>query len=424
MLNQEFLSIAADANQDTDNFRGGESQMTYFRIDTLQEAKKILSQATLEERIKRSETFLDGLEYRSRISQGMHDRGEAYVFANHPLETEKDDGGHRNHLPIYVRTFSIPEKTVAEGEIWDITMHPEEWGVDEKEEMYNIVNIGKLNLEKNAIVIVRGNALILTCQELIKKVASINEFDIGILGTPHGFGFRKGDIDGCHGCAGKNGFTGDHGKEPAFGANFLGKVLHPTFDPESLHGTSGEDGRQGGDGEDGLNGGACRIAEINIRSLVGTIPLVIGAISGNGGNGGQGGNGGNGGNGGIGVDSVKTFNKTFGPGRGGPGGNGGNGGHGGKAGHNGISSNVFVNIPKQSIGYVQCFSRAGTPGIPGKGGLPGSGGTGGLSGRNLDSQREEEAKSGKNGLPGRDGKEGRNMPKAKIYINNEFNMDF
>ncbi len=60
--------------------------ITYYRIDTMPEARRILSQATLEE--KRSETFLDGLEYRSRIPQECM-IGRAYVFADHPLEAER-----------------------------------------------------------------------------------------------------------------------------------------------------------------------------------------------------------------------------------------------------------------------------------------------------------------------------------------------
>ena len=102
----EFLSIAEDAGQQVDLLLKNGECITYYRIETMFEARRILSQATLEDRKKRSETFLDGLEYRSRIPQGMHDRGEAYVFADHSLETEKDQVGHRNHLPIYVRTWS------------------------------------------------------------------------------------------------------------------------------------------------------------------------------------------------------------------------------------------------------------------------------------------------------------------------------
>ena len=66
---EEFLSIAKDAGQEVDLLLQDGECITYYRIDTMPEARRILSQATLEERKKRSETFLDGLEYRSRIPQ-------------------------------------------------------------------------------------------------------------------------------------------------------------------------------------------------------------------------------------------------------------------------------------------------------------------------------------------------------------------
>ena len=83
------MSIAKDAGQEVDLLLQDGECITYYRIDTMPEARRIFSQATLEERKKRSETFLDGLEYRSRIPQGMHDRGEAYVFADHPLRRKR-----------------------------------------------------------------------------------------------------------------------------------------------------------------------------------------------------------------------------------------------------------------------------------------------------------------------------------------------
>ena len=217
---EEFLSIAKDAGQEVDLLLQDGECITYYRIDTMPEARRILSQATLEERKKRSETFLDGLEYRSRIPQGMHDRGEAYVFADHPLEAEKDQVGHRNHLPIYVRTWSILEKTVRPGEVWDVTLHPSEFGVDEKEEMYNILNVGRLILQGNASVLVRGNAFVFTCQQIVKEGASGSEYDIGILGTPHGFGMRRGLFDGRDGKHGMQAKNGSDGTKPVLGMSF------------------------------------------------------------------------------------------------------------------------------------------------------------------------------------------------------------
>ncbi len=406
----EFYEIAAYAGQDADKLRSGETLVTYFRIGTMEEARQILSRATDEERKKRGTTFLDGLGYRSRIPQGMHDRGEAYVFADHPPETEKDSRGHRNHLPIYVRMLSVAEKTVRENEVWDVTLSPSEWSADQREEMYNIVNVGRLILETNAAVVVRGNAFCLTCQELVKTDISGQAYDIGILGTPHGFGFRSGAFDGRNGNSGTNGISGASGIEPSLGANFLGRVPPPDFRPESLDGQAGTQGEDGRNGEDGLNGGACRIAELNIRTLKAPGSLTVGAIPGDGGNGGDGGHGGSGGQGGNGIGSIKTVEGILGPGKAGAGGDGGRGGRGGRAGHSGISSNVFIHVPDQYADRIVAFSRPGRPGIPGKGGLGGSEGKGGLD----ELLTAHDGAPGKNGTEGREGK---TMPKAKMYLN-------
>jgi hypothetical protein len=427
MFSNEFISITQKARQNIEQLQSGQAQTTYFRIETMADAKRILSQATAEDRIKRSETFLDGLEYRSRIPQGMHDRGEAYVFANHPLASEQDDRGLRNHLPVYVRAISVLEKTVKAGEVWDVTLSPNEWErlegkpPDEREEMYNIVNVGRLVLEKNASVVVRGNAFVFTCQELVKEALSENEYDVGILGTSHGFGFRRGSFDGKNGKNGNDGVHGNDGIIPPAGRTFLGTVLPAAYKRETMNGCDGEDGKNGENGEDGLNGGACRITEINIRKITGDIPVVIGVISGSGGNGGHGGNGGSGGNGGHGADGLKLYDGTIIPnGKAGKAGKGGNGGGGGKGGNSGISSNVFVSVPLQAEHLIKCYAKAGKTGIPGSGGIPGKSGKNGRAGMDINSRQLAVTCDIPDGVQGRQGRQGRQMPPAKIYINNNW----
>jgi hypothetical protein len=420
---EEFLLIARHAGQDSTALLNPEPTISYFRIENMADSRRILSRATHEERKKRSETFLDGLEYRSRIGQGMHDRGEAHAFANHVEEAERDFGGHRSHFPIFVRTMSVREKTVPPGEAWDITVTPREWGVDEREELYNIVNLGRLILKENASVAVRGNALTFTCQELICEGNSAQEYDIGVLGTSHGFGYRRGAFDGERGADGKDGSRGKDGVSPQFGNNFLGKTIPPFFDPASMDGKPGGEGDPGSDGAAGLNGGACRIAEINIRAIRSTRPIFVGAISGNGGNGGDGGDGGNGGDGADGVGAVRTIDGIVGPGTGGKGGSGGKGGNGGRAGHGGISSNVFVNVEAVSVHLIRLFARAGRPGQPGKGGRAGTFGKGGHWGAplsDLPGGQLRRAGDGVRGSEGRDGRPGRCMPAAKMYLNSEW----
>lgn len=418
-LTEEFKSIANKANQEIDKLTNSETLINHFRIDTMEEAQKILSQATPRERQKRGETFLDGLEYRSRIPQGMHDRGEAFVYANHP-KPEMDKAGQDNHFPIYVRMLSIPEKIVASGEIWDITVSPQEWQVHQLEEMYNIVNVGKLILEGDAQVVVHGNTLTFTCQKLIKRNSQNKPYDIGILASPHGFGTRSGEFDGKHGESGANGANGANGDTPQLVRNFLGVSLNNTFDAVTMQGKSGASGEHGEHGEMGLNGGACRFSELNFRSLEIDNPLVVGVISGDGGNGGDGGHGGNGGNGGNGADSIHTTTGYVVPGAAGHGGDGGHGGRGGRGGHSGLCSNVYIGVPEHMENKVECYAKAGKPGHGGKGGKGGKGGLKGRSGANSDNQPpvETTALDGTSGKNGKDGRMGRQLPAAKVYVNN------
>ncbi len=97
------------------------------------------------------------------------------------------------------------------------------------------------------------------------------------LGTPHGFGMRRGLFDGRDGKDGMQGKNGSDGTKPVLGMSFR-KSVTSLFDPKSMYGHDGKDGENGENGEDGLNGGACRITEINLRSIVSEVPVIIGVI--------------------------------------------------------------------------------------------------------------------------------------------------
>jgi len=267
-------------------------------------------------------------------------------------------------------------------------------------------------LHKNAQIVVRGNALVFTCGQLKKLAVGEKEYDIGILPTPHGFGLRRGEFNGAGGARGLEGANGSPGVMPLPGYNFLGKVLPDGVSQRDMNGSGGENGGDGEDGQAGLTGGACRIAEINIRSFLNDIPLTIGAIAGNGGNGGDGGDGGHGGAGGDGAAAIKTFDGKWVGGFAGAGGNGGNGGSGGRAGHSGMSSHVFIDIPFSALDNLYFFSKPGKPGVAGKGGKAGLGGAAGRS----DLKEAVEGFTGREGLTG---KPGRILPAAKVYVNNE-----
>ena len=408
----EFLMVAGHAGQTEVLDR---PVVSHFRIDNMADARRVLSRATPDERRRRGATFLDGLEYRSRLPQGMHDRGEAHVYADGLEDTERDSRGHRNHFPIYVRTYSVVEHVVAAGDVWDVTVGPEEWGVDEREEFYNIVNVGRLVLGDGASVVVQGNAWTLICQELTCGAPAAADYHIGVLGTRHGFGGRRGARDGGDGAPGAGGPPGRHGLPPRYGSSLLGRVATAPVDPAALDGTAGGVGEPGTNGEAGLNGGACRIAEITVRALRTEHGMVVGAIAGDGGDGGNGGAGGPGGAGGDGVAAIRTVDGPVGPGAGGRGGDGGDGGRGGRAGHSGIASNVFVTVPDDCTSQVRLFARAGRSGTPGRGGPGGRPGPDGLSGA-----AGPGSPAGRAGSAGNDGRAGRVMPAAKMYLNSEW----
>lgn len=411
VLSSEFFQIASLGNQDFQLLNRFIPQCSYFRINTPEEARMI-SRATEVSKQKRARTFFKGIEYRARLPQGLHDRGEAYCFADMSLDKKRNQAGLENHFPINVRLTSIPEKIVEENEVWDISVYPSDWEVDERTELYNLVNIGKLILKRNASVIVKGNALVFTCSSVEKLYPSEKPYDLGILPTDHGFGLRRGQYDGRHGINGADGLPGKDAKLPMIGRNFLGALLPDGITQEDMNGAGGLKGQEGEPGESGLTGGACRIAEINLRSFANELPFVIGAIGSNGGDGGNGGNGGDGGRGGNGVPAFKTFTGKYEGGHGGNGGVGGNGGEGGRAGHSGMSSHIFIDVPEKNLNKLFFFSSPGKPGRPGKGGQPGKGGLAGSSDLS-------EAVNGNPGNAGAPGKPGRQLPAATIYVNDE-----
>lgn len=405
----EFFQIAAMGNQDTEKLRGLVPQLSYIRVESAEEMS-VISRATEKSKRKRARTFFEGIEYRARLPQGLHDRGEAFCFAGIPLDKSKNQARLESHFPAYVRLISIPEKIVEENTEWDVSVYPSEWNLDERIELYNIVNVGRLVLRKNASIVVKGNALVFTCGIVEKLAASEKLYDLGILPTNHGFGLRRGEFNGNRGSDGSEGTNGRDGNFPLIGRNFLGAVIPSGVTQEDLDGKSGSRGIAGSDGEAGLTGGACRIAEINIRSISGNLPFIVGVIAGNGGDGGDGGDGGKGGNGGNGAPAVKTYDGTWVGGVAGNGGDGGHGGTGGRAGHSGMSSHVFIDVAPEEECKLFFFSRSGKPGRPGRGGKSGIGGFAGKSDMN-------KAMSGKDGKAGEEGKPGRILPAARVYMN-------
>ncbi len=164
----EFAAVAEMLDQDPDLLFAGDELVSFIRLPDFERARQVLSRATDEQRAKRGATFFDAIRARQRLGQGMHDRGEAVVFADSVLH-EPDLRGIQNHLPIRVKTVSVWQKRVPAGTEWDLSVRATDWDFDDDmEELYVLANFGTLVLEPEARLVVRGNVFSMVCQELVR----------------------------------------------------------------------------------------------------------------------------------------------------------------------------------------------------------------------------------------------------------------
>ncbi|HBF35139.1 TPA: hypothetical protein DDW35_11320, partial [Candidatus Sumerlaeota bacterium] len=190
--NSEFYALAQALGHDLEKLSEGEECCTYIEIPTLEEARDLLSRATPEERVVRQQTFFHpAIAMRHRLGQGLHDRGEAMVFANGTLDPA-DKHSQSNHLPMHVKAISVAQKTIHSGETWDVSVRGDIWGFDEMEELYAMVNVGTLILENGASIAIQGNVFSLVCQEVIAE----ENARINILPTPFSVDYGAGPMDG------------------------------------------------------------------------------------------------------------------------------------------------------------------------------------------------------------------------------------
>ena len=412
-----FLEKADRLQHSREKLLGGEEIISFFKFLSLEEGGYAASNATTEDRAIRSKTFFhDSIIARAKLGQGVHDRGEAFVFAG-VTPTEADRKSFSEHLPLHAKATSVLYKTVKKGETWDITIDPRFWGLNEMEEVYTILNVGTLILEKGARIVVRGNVFTMLCQQLIcEDINDANDFHIGIWPTPFAVDFGHGPHDGGHG---ENGFSGIAGVDgqPVYAQQ---SILGPWIAEEQViqtGATAGSDGTNGKEGNKGRNGGMCKLAEITIRSLQGGLHVF--SQAGTGGNGGNGGAGGDGGDGGNGGNGAAGFNKIIANGNGGGGGAGGNGAKGGNAGHGGLASNIYIDIPVSYMRQLHLRSEPSIGGKAGAGGKKGLGGKGGDAGTTgIKVSAGKAGLNGADGSTGKNGAEGRGRPGANFYVNN------
>jgi len=418
----ELLTVADLLGHDRERLLGGEQICTYGELTNLAQARRVLSRATPAARRLRAATFFDAIRDRQDIGQGLHDRGEAACFAEGEIPAS-DAAGHRRHFPVKVRLMSVMQQVVAAGQTLDVSVRGDRWGVDEMEELYTVVNIGRLVLEPGARVIVRGNVFSLTCQ-VIRLLGAPHGprgtergCHIAILPTPFPVDYGSGPVDGEPGVTGSAGSAGSAGFAPRPEQGLLGPMLPSGVRAEAMTGGAGKPGEPGGMGGRGRNGGMAKLAELTIRSFEGPpLPLVVLARGGTGGDGGPGGPGGDGAHGGQ---------SLTGPVRGGNGGDGGPGGDAGRGGHpgnGGLASNVYLTVPPGEEHRVLPVSVAGQPGRPGDPGRPGRGGQGGRAGTGPAGHEGTSGRDGPAGNPGISGRLGRIRTPPAIFVNDRLGI--
>ncbi|WP_141335241.1 hypothetical protein [Raoultella terrigena] len=416
----DFLSIALRLGHDVEALMDGHEIITYQRIPTLEIAREVLCRASAEIRRRRSRVFYQGIAARQRLAQGMHDRGEEFVYADGVIHP-RDAVGLSHHLPLPVKLVSVKEKVVKANEVWDLSVRHDQWGLDYMEELYTTVNIERLILEPGARVIIQGNVFSLHCQKIERRGNHLlrDGYDIGILPTPFSVDRRRGEYHGVHGSIGRSGEGGEHGIGMKSGGGLLGPYWSNPDASGRSDGAAGQAGAAGGHGGFGRQGGMVKLAEIYVEELINFagLPLRIFTQAGPGGDGGNGGDGGAGGSGGHGGEGLLTRSDRRPPGRGGDGGSGGRGGNGGQAGNGGISSSLYIEVPEALIPAVSLTALASMPGTPGRGGEGGSGGAAGAGGNLADEQPGAVGGVGIKGEPGEKGTAGKSRPAAQVFIN-------
>lgn len=412
----EFEKIATAAGHDMSELEAGLVATAYLRVGDIHGLRFWMSHAAETARAKRRQSF-SHFGGRARLWQGVHDRGEAYIFAAEPLDA-RDVERMSEHFPARLKVVSAKNIELAAGAVLDVSATAEDWDVGTREELYTLFNVGTLTIGAGARVIVQGNVFSMVVQHVDVRDTGMREVGpldhhIGILPTPHPVDSRlSGPLDGPWGSAGSDGQPGRDGSSMQFRASVFGPAA---IDPSRLIDDDGKDGASGLAGQAGRRGrtgGMCKTAEITIRSFAASsAPLKVFCQAGQGGRGGRGGKGGDGGRGGnAGRQGAGHTENLFG--KAGKGGDGGDGGHGGNGGNGGISSNVFVSGPPDQLHLISVTALeslggpAGKGGAAGKGGMPGNG-----------APTSAVTASGLNGQPGTPGLDGRGRPKARMHIN-------
>ncbi|MBA5779461.1 hypothetical protein H2509_20205 [Stappia sp. F7233] len=382
--------------------------VSYVLVPDLATARELLGPRSDALRRRRGKVFFESRTYRlrNRLRLGMHDRGEAYAFADLPLE-ERDGEGQARHLPLHLKVIRLKALRLAPGQILDITSHHGTWpGLHFREELYVALVVDRVIAGPGSAIEVRGNVAVIDIGRL--ELPAGGEAGIRILGTDHPAFSSARTFEAKKGRDGLPGMDGAAGRPPTVRASFLGPQL---ADPGAPDGHAGAPGEAGAAGTDGQNGGLAMLADIRIAALQGLRPggLCIVGAAGAGRPGGAGGGGGAGGKGGDAAAVPQGLDMAQGvPG---PGGRGGDGGAGGRGGSGGLGSNIFVTAPRQFHGSIALQSQPGRGGPGGRGGAAGPGGAGGRDHAGVSS-----GLTGQAGTAGADGSNGKTREGPPMWV--------
>ena len=410
----EFDRIAWFAGQNAAALARGQAQVSYLWVPDLECLTRLLRHASPTTQALRRE-MLPKHAYRSRLWQGVHDRGEAHVFGAAPVAPE-DRERMAPHFPAPCVVHSIPRLRLGPGESLDLSSLPEHWNLGDREEIYVLASIGTLHLTGGARIDIAGNPLALVIQHLHCEGGPGEGGRIAIepTGRPVDRG-SMGGFNGQPGASGGAGANGSDGQSVQSRPSVFGAQASAIPSASARDGGPGAKGRDGENGARGRPGGLCKTAEVLIRRSTGTGNLTISARAGDGGQGGRGGDGGAGGNGGAGGAGHAGMQPPIANGAAGKGGDGGRGGNGGAAGHAGLGSHVFVETPAPR--FVTTSAIPGRPGLPGSGGVGGIGGQAGWSGpQGPNHPAPASNRNGLDGNGGRRGRAGRQRPGPEIFL--------
>lgn len=101
-----FLARARRLGHDPARLLGGEVIETRTPIPTLEQLRELGQVSSAERRARQAVFFHPAVAVRSGLGQGVHDRCEAYVFADGTVG-EADRAGLAVHLPFPSRQLSV-----------------------------------------------------------------------------------------------------------------------------------------------------------------------------------------------------------------------------------------------------------------------------------------------------------------------------